>query len=287
MHVERRQIWPPRFRYRLCLLLPLLSAQLSAQQPDTTMSSISGVIVNSLRAPIEGAEIRIPGTSITTFSSATGSFLLRVPVLAELLVRIRRPGYKSQLLKLRPPWSGVIELQHGVFELPEIKVTARNAKPAEYASTTKYDDFFRRRRQGFGLFIDRSDIERRAPTRAAEMLQGRAGVRVDLRMSGANGGTIVRFLRCSEFPPKINVYIDGRRQMPDGKVMMIASASGDREGDAETKREAQAMVGTMLDRIAIGDIELIEVFRGPGELPPEFNDGNCGAIAVWTRQGGR
>ncbi|HJR33439.1 MAG TPA: TonB-dependent receptor [Gemmatimonadales bacterium] len=269
------------------MLLPLLSAQLPAQQPDTTMSSISGVVVNSLRAPIEGAEIGVPGTGMTTFSSATGSFLLRVPVLAELLVRIRRPGYKSQLLKLRPPWSGAIELQQGVFELPEIKVTARNAKPAEYASTTKYDDFFRRRRQGFGLFIERSDIERRAPTRVAELLQGRAGVRVDLRMSGASGGTIVRFVRCSEFPPKINVYIDGRRQMPDGKVMMAASASGNREGDAETKREAQAVVGTMLDRIAIGDIELIEVFRGPGELPPEFNDGNCGAIAVWTRQGGR
>lgn len=283
----RRQIRPTRFRYRLGVLLPLLSAQLPAQQPDTTMSSISGVVVNTLRAPIEGAEIGVPGTSMTTFSSATGNFLLRVPVLAELLVRIRRPGYKSQLLKLRPPWSGTIELQQGVFELPEIKVTARNAKPAEYASTTKYDDFFRRRRQGFGLFIDRSDIERRAPTRVAELLQGRAGVRVDLRMSGANGGTIIRFARCSEFPPKINIYIDGRRQMPDGKVMMAASASGDREGEAETKREAQAMVGTMLDRIAIGDIELIEVFRGPGELPPEFNEGNCGAIAVWTRQGGR
>ena len=283
----RRQIRPTRFRYRLGVLLPLLSAQLSAQQPDTTMSTISGVIVNALRAPIEGAEIGVPGTSMTTFSSATGSFLLRVPVLAELLVRIRRPGYKSQLLKLRPPWSGTIELQQGVFELPEIKVTARNAKPAEYASTTKYDDFFRRRRQGFGLFIDRSDIQRRAPTRVAELLQGRAGVRVDLRMSGANGGTIIRFARCSEFPPKINIYIDGRRQMPDGKVMMVASASGDREGEAESKREAQAMVGTMLDRIAIGDIELIEVFRGPGERPPEFNEGNCGAIAVWTRQGGR
>ena len=44
------------------------------------------------------------------------------------------------------------------------------------------------------------------------------------------------------------------------------------------------MVGTILDRIPIGDIELIEIFRGPGELPPEFNEGNCGAISVWTRQ---
>jgi hypothetical protein len=31
---------------------------------------------------------------------------------------------------------------------------------------------------------------------------------------------------------------------------------------------------------------MIALFRGPSELPPEFNDGNCGAIAIWTRSGG-
>ena len=43
----------------------------------------------------------------------------------------------------------------------------------------------------------------------------------------------------------------------------------------------------MLSRINPRDIELIEIFRGPGELPPEFNDGNCGAIMIWTKEGGR
>jgi hypothetical protein len=46
-------------------------------------------------------------------------------------------------------------------------------------------------------------------------------------------------------------------------------------------------VGEMLDRINPGDIEMMEIYRGPGELPAEYNDGNCGAIAIWTRQGGR
>ena len=45
------------------------------------------------------------------------------------------------------------------------------------------------------------------------------------------------------------------------------------------------MVGTLLDRVPAGDIEMIEIFRGPGELPPEFNEDNCGAIAIWARQG--
>ena len=41
-------------------------------------------------------------------------------------------------------------LEPGKFELPEIEVTARYAKPARYAGTNKYDDYFRRRRIGFG-----------------------------------------------------------------------------------------------------------------------------------------
>jgi hypothetical protein len=44
-------------------------------------------------------------------------------------------------------------------------------------------------------------------------------------------------------------------------------------------------VGELLDRIKPSDIEMMEIFRGPSELPPEFNDGNCGAIAIWTRFG--
>jgi hypothetical protein len=56
-----------------------------------------------------------------------------------------------------------------------------------------------------------------------------------------------------------------------------------------TKRDPTVVgiVGEMLSRVNPSDIELVEIFRGPGELPGEFNDGNCGAISIWTRQGKR
>ncbi|HJR34294.1 MAG TPA: carboxypeptidase regulatory-like domain-containing protein [Gemmatimonadales bacterium] len=255
---------------------------------------ISGVVVDPLRRPVEGAEVRIAKTSLSTLTLTNGSFRLTASTGDPVLVLVRRPGYKGQLLSIRAPWTGTVQLSPGVFELPEVQVTARYAKPSDYAGTTRYDDFFRRRRLGLGQFIDRAEIDRRSPTRAVEILQGRAGIRVDLRPVGASGGTIVAFSRCNEFPPKINVYVDGRRQMPEGSVLRMAegapAAPRGRTGSGETdaveaaRREARAMVGSMLDRIPIGDIELIEVFRGPGELPPEFNEGNCGAISVWTRQ---
>src|SRR5687768_15830408 len=276
------------------VLATIAAPQVHGLQADSGVLVISGVVVDPLRRPVEGAEVRIAKTGLATLSQANGAFRLAASTGDPVLVLVRRPGYKAQLLSIRAPWTGTVQLSPGAFELPEVQVTARFAKPAEYAGTTRYDDFFRRRRLGLGQFIDRSEIDRRSPTRAVEILQGRAGIRVDLRPAGASGGTIVAFSRCNEFPPKINVYVDGRRQVPEGSVLRMVegapapprgrTASGETDAAEAARREARAMVGTMLDRIAVGDIELIEIFRGPGELPPEFNEGNCGAISVWTRQ---
>ncbi len=95
---------------------------------------------------------------------------------------------------------------------------------------------------------------------------------------GVMGGSIVMFSRCSGVPPGINVYVDGRKMRP------AAITSGT---PWEIATQLKASVGQTLNQVNPADIEFVEIFRGPGELPGEFNDGNCGAIAIWTRQGGR
>jgi len=167
-----------------------------------------------------------------------------------------------------------VVLEPGSYELPEVRVLARYAKPAAYAGTSKYDDYFTRRRLGLGQFISREDIDRRGPFQVAQMLEGKAGIKVSITPSGV--GTAVSFARCREWPPKINVYLDGRKMIPRHYLESTRRAGG-----------LGHPVGELLDRISVADVELIEIFRGPSELPPEFNDGNCGAISLWTRQGGR
>lgn len=280
---------------RLTALLLACSASSLAAQADTSRIMIAGTVLDPLRNPIEGAEIRVVGGGPTALSSPAGTFRIFAPRSKQILVQVRRPGYRAQLLALDGEWSGTVLLQPGVFELPEVKVTARYAKPAKYAGTAKYDDYFRRRRIGFGQFISREDIERRNPFRTIEILQAQPGIRTSIHPPGAAYGSVVAFARCHEFPPKINVYIDGRKLMPErggmggGTESVFQQMRNDNSGDdaLANRRRAMASVGEMLDRIPPGDIELIEIFRGPGELPGEFNDGNCGAIAIWTRWAGR
>ena len=241
---------------------------------------------------------RVIGTDLTTTTALAGNFRLYAPSSRQFLVQFRRPGYSAQLLKLDGEWSGKVLLQPGAFRLPEVEVTAHFAKPAQYAGTSKYDDYFRRRRIGFGEFISREEIERRGALETTRLLEGRAGIRVayphDEVVSGTWIGAIVAFARCNEFPPKINVYIDGQKLIPPGipdisgtKSVFMTQGQASDAGENEKRRRIRAIVGEMLDRINPADIEMMEIFRGPSELPAEFNDGNCGAISIWTRQGGR
>src|SRR5512145_2997176 len=94
--------------------------------------------------------------------------------------------------------------------LPEITVEAdRFAKPARYAATTKYDDFFRRRKTGFGTFITREAIEKMNAFHTHEIIRNVPGVRVS-SMSGDPETVRVNFVRCSGGRSNVAVYVDGQ-----------------------------------------------------------------------------
>jgi hypothetical protein len=273
------------FLYLAAVFAVMPTGRTLQAQTDTTRVMISGTVVDPERQPLEGVEVRLVGDSVRRFTSRAGTFRLYAQRGTELLLQFRRPGYNAQLLKLKGEWSGTVLMVPGAFELPDIQVNARNAKPAEYAGTTKYDDYFRRRRQGLGEFITREDIDRRNPLHTFEILDGRPGIRVQFQ---PDRGTFVGFVRCNEYPPRINVYVDGNKLIPSGSARITGSESAI-AGIGRQRRDPEiaGIVGEMLSRVNPREIEFIEIFRGPGELPPEFNDGNCGAIVIWTRQGAR
>jgi hypothetical protein len=206
------------------------------------------------------------------------------------VIRIRRIGYNAEefAAKLYPGEAKdvVVVLTPGVFELPEITVTARRAKPIEYAWTTKYADFFRRRRVGFGHFMTRADIDRRRPNRTADILTELASVRVRYRGFGITSPE-VEFLRCNDEPVRVSVWIDGQKQYldrPGPEDTARARRSSPFLNPAmTTPRFGPWMIGAALDRLLPSQIELMEVYRGPAEMPAEFLDDSCAAIVIWTR----
>lgn len=205
------------------------------------------------------AEIAILGTDLRVVADSEGLFRIDgVPVGLHPVI-VRSIGWKPIFFLLRMGENeeriGRIALQPAPQQLPDLVVEGgKFAKPPEYAFTHRYDDFFRRRRVRSGTFRMRSDPMFASALHTGDLLRAIPGVRV----SFGPGGTWVDFARCRGMSEKVAVWIDGARVMTDNH------------------NEA-------LEYLRASDVEMIEVYRGPGQIPGEFLSDACAVIVIWTR----
>ena len=248
------------------LAFPLVAnAQVSSQR-----NWVRGSISDSAGHPLIAAEIEIPELGRTTKTDEDGQFSLEAVPAGILTLRIRAIGYRPQaqriLVQASTGWRGRITLSALPVQLPEVSTIGRFGKPPEYAYTTKYDDFFRRRRLGFGRFITKTDMEERAVTDFNQLLYWIPGVRVihGKTMRGFAGTySSIRMSRC----PDLNValYVDGIKvnwHSPDPPDQALAD-----------------FLATILPH----RLEFVEVYHGTSQVPSDLDRSACAAIVIWTR----
>ena len=127
-------------------------------------------------------------------------------------------------------------------------------------------DFERRRLSGFGTFLGPEEIVARGAMHTVELLRGIPGARTTLDAPGHPGEPMVLLSRCKE---SVTVWLNGEKLRPIG--------------DPQYSSEGKATpldVGEMLSRINPYEIAAIEIYRGVGELPAEFKNDGCAAIAM-------
>jgi hypothetical protein len=286
----RRQ-FPRPARSSLCLVLGLsVSAGFLHAQGTDRPATISGVVA-SRGIPVAEVEITVLGTALTVLTDSTGRFRLTGLAPGLTVLRVRRIGYKGQYLRtsLEPGATPLaeIELEPGAYFLPEIEVTAKAGKPLEFAWTTKYDDFFRRRNYGLpgGTFVTAEDIRRQPAMHTSELLEHHVpNLRVVNHFLGP-GGTEIKFPRCSDH---VGVWVDGRKinwqskhQQTPG-VSLTALSQGQSGAEKEKAREKATELADVLEEVNPSEIQFMEVYRGIGSMPGEFS-GGCGAIVIWTK----
>jgi hypothetical protein len=258
---------------RPVVLLTALLWSVTAQAPAQT-ARVSGVIVDSMGRGLDGVEVLVLGSDLRTGSRDGGKFTLAGLPAGRITLQARRIGFKAvevmaDLDPLREATVSIRMMAEGVV-LPEIEVKGRTEKPERYAATTKYDDFFRRQRMGFGAFISRDQIEKMNAFHAVDILRAVPGVIVTFREADPISAR-VRFTRCRGPGANADVYIDGRRVAVRDSVEAASGGLGSR-------------VSAALAGVSAPHIEMIEVFRGPSEIPAEYDAANaCAIIAIWTR----
>ena len=270
-------------RHYVTALLLALTARLEAQT-DTVRAVISGRVIDLAEAPVKEAEIVWQTDKRSVFTAADGTFRLSVPVRGVTVVLVRKPGYRGQALRMDltgGSWSGDIRLIAGPYQLPDVEVSARYAKPAEYAETDKYDDFFRRQKLGLGTFVSREQIEKMNAFHTIEILKGIPGIFANVSDPSNPGSADIRMARCSEGQHlgKVTVFIDGQRLNEPA----LTGGTGDRRSPGGAYGKNSYNLAVMLEQISPTGIEMVEIFRSPSQIPAEFHWDGCAVIAIWTR----
>lgn len=232
------------------------SARANAQKGTARL--FGSVVNRATQGPISGARITHAGDGRVVTSDSFGFY--RFHDLAAGIVRfnVRAPGY--------PPTTFSVALTNGErmerdIELDSILDPAATAQaqelPAVEVEATaplgrRYMDFERRRSQGRGQYLTRAEIEAMGASTLQDAVRAMRGVNLDCSGTRCSIRMARAPMRC---PPE---YIVDER--------------------------VDNMFGPT---VPVRDIEALEVYTGPAEVPGEFAGRNagCGVVVIWTRSG--
>jgi hypothetical protein len=240
------------------------SAQELSSKPQAT-TSLHGVVRDTARSPIEGAEVIVHIADRSASTSAAGAFRLDALSPGRYWVTVRRVGYAPlrAALTLEPDEDRqiVFELAEMVRELPEVEVWG------ETWWARRFREFSRRQKSRLGRFVTRDDIERMNPIYLADLVH-----------------RYFPFNRFNGFEPAWPVNRYGSwmastyaRMSPFSSCPPSISLNG-----------ASPMSGWAMNDFQPQSVEALEIYRRASEIPVDLQmpgqGSGCGVVVVWLRQ---
>ena len=247
----------------LAATAPLAPIPAATASPEADIGRIVGFVREGDRGGgIAGVSIRLEGPDErTAITDRDGAF--RFELLPEGTYTIRADHLAYEAVEVEVDVAGddrttrvEIRLLPGTIAVAPLVVQVEGRRPTFGPLVQVYERIDRQRRMGLGTILTRDDIERRVGGRVTDLMQGMAGVRV---IPGPEGTTIQMRRAVSLRGCPVQIYLDG---------IKVGTGSPD-------------------DYVIPTELEILEVYRGGSQVPPEFSgsDAQCGVVAMWTRRG--
>lgn len=256
-------------RASLFVAATLLPSALSAQT-----GTLRGTITDSeTRAPVSGAVVIVETTGDLVLSANDGRFLLPGVPVGEHVLRVERIGYR--------PARHSVTLSAGSTVAVDFALTA---EPLSLDALVVTGAAGTRRLREVGSSVERLDIDEvtQRPGTLSDFLQGAAvGMEVTGGSAEAGQGKQIR-LRGNGSMVLSNqplIYIDGIRMMEGAFPSEVFERP-------DVLLPAGANVTTSsLDLVSVGDIDRVEVVKGPAATTL-FGTGSAnGVIQIFTKRG--
>lgn len=263
-----------------CLTAIALPAESSAQ---ATMAALSGIVVNEADEPVAGVELSVGRNDVTARTDSAGRFAFAAVPWGQVRLRARSLGFapKDTLLLLQSGLAYAVRLRLVKFipqlDTVQVQATLAYGKPARYRHTGKFDDFYERRAKRPGTYFTREDIERSGRARVSDLLLMVPGITYQQRQSSASKTTgttaHLRVARCV------------------APLIPLSGQSGTGKEDPQYRwfalyLDGQRITGDpmeVLGYLQTSEVETIEVYRGPSQLPLAAMGDACAAMFITTR----
>ena len=242
-------------------------------------SRVSGVLLAADKSPVVGAEITAGGTLREARSDSAGRFEIEGLRAGEVRVHARALGFApldtTVTLQTGQSLIVVFTMSRNVQQLAPVITEAVLAygKPGRYRHTGRFDDFYERRAKRPGVFYTREDIESSGRNTVMELMSAAPGVRVSFHGNRES----IRIPRCVGS----SIYMSQKGDDPDRPSAqkpptrwLAVYINGQRIG---------ADPINSLSQLKTEDVETMEFYRGPSELPMEAVGDACAAIFITTR----
>lgn len=202
--------------------------------------------------PIEAADVRLRDTDFHTLSDMNGFFRFEDVPRGLYVLEAEHLGHASRQRAFQVVGGAGhqidVVLPNEAIPMPPMTVTVRSRRWFHDRVGLQT-----RMASGAGHFILGPQLLARSVSRLVDVLYGLPGVMV--RRIGRFASVRMRGRACDP-----SVFLDGRPHMLDREYG--------------------------LNVFYAGDIEVIEIYGGPAETPPEFAYGGaCGTLVLWTRRG--
>ena len=241
---------------RLMALALVCTAPLASASAQLLPAALVGVVRDSSGVAIPAVEVRYKGTDfLSVRTNDSGGFrMINLPT-GLATVSVRRMGFAPATAEVRLRSGRTDSL---VFTLTALATTLAGVLVEdEYEARSRrlLAGFWERRARGFGHYLTRADIERRAAH---------------------------EFVDLARMVPSVTISTRGGR-----KTIRLTRGTSGRDCPPQYVVDGMRIENGSPDEFTPQDVEAVEIYSGPATVPPQFaprfNSYTCGAIVIWTR----
>lgn len=230
--------------------------------PDLPGNLLGFVTDQQTGSPLAGASVRLKELGRTAVTNSRGVFTLADLPSGVDSLEVELIGYATQKAR--------VQIVGGRAQSVDVRMSTQPVELAPILVSVEPRSWFSDRAgledridRGNGIIITRREIDERQPTNLGDMMRGLPGVRV----FGSGGGITATY----------TVQLRNAMRMNGAICQPMVWVDGSKWGQN----------GSAFTDISGFELEAVEIYRGPAEVPGEFSggDANCGVVVVWTRRG--